>query len=306
MKDHQNTKHIPVLIDEVLHYLEPKKGETYLDLTAGYGGHASEVLGRTLQFKKSVLVDRDQTAVNELSAKFSKKGLQLMHTDFLTASWELLRSGLQFDLILADLGISSVHVDDETRGFSFINDGPLDMRMDSRQKLTAEHIVNQWPVEKIEQILRDYGEEKKAKKIAAEIVSNRPINTTIQLAGLVAGTIKGKWKKTHPATQTFQALRIAVNKELDLLEQALPLWFELLKPGGRIAIISFHSLEDRIVKQALKSRSGPRYDATMRLLTKKPVTSTQNESVINPRARSAKLRAAVKIKIEREANANIN
>lgn len=295
MKDHQIKKHIPVLANEVVQYLDPQKGESYLDITAGYGGHAQSVLERTLNYKNSVLVDRDDLAIDTLQDLFASTNISILHRDYLDASWDLIRAGKRFDLILADLGISSVQVDVAERGFSFQNEGPLDMRMDRRQKITAADIVNTYTEEQLVKILRDYGEEPKAKRIAGAIVANRPFRTTLALSDAISA-VYGKRHKVHPATKTFQALRIAVNQEVEMLEQALPLWLELLAPGGRIAIISFHSLEDRIVKQALKARSGNRYDASMKLLTKKPIMGTQNEIVLNPRARSAKLRAAVKIK----------
>ena len=168
------------------------------------------------------------------------------------------------------------------------------MRMDQSQALTAEAIVNSYSQAKLTDILKRYGEEPKAAQIARTIVESRPIGTTDQLAAIAARAWPGR-SRVHPATRTFQALRIAVNDELSLLEHSLPLWFELLAPGGRIAIISFHSLEDRLVKQALQEVAGDRYDAELRLLTKRPVVAQPSELVFNPRARSAKLRAAVKI-----------
>jgi 16S rRNA (cytosine1402-N4)-methyltransferase len=196
---------------------------------------------------------------------------------------------------LADLGVSSPHLDNASRGFSIRLDGPLDMRMDDRQKLTADVIVNSYPEVELRDIIRKYGEEPRANKIARSIVENRPLHSTHELAKLVARHSQGPRSKVHPATRTFQALRMAVNDELNLLEQSLPLWTQLLAPGGRIVVISFHSLEDRAVKQAFNADAGNRYDATLRLLTKQPVTAGENEKVSNPRARSAKLRAAAKI-----------
>ncbi len=291
-----STKHYPVLLAEVLHYLDPKEGDSYLDLTAGYGGHAAEVLDRTLQKPhNTTLVDRDQNAIAHLDEQFAGRGIQIIHKDFLSASRELLQQEKQFDLILADLGVSSPHLDNASRGFSIKTDGPLDMRMDETQQLTASGVVNNYEEAELIRILREYGEEPRAKKIAQLIVEHRPIATTHELAKIVAHAWPG-YSKVHPATRTFQAIRIAVNSELAQLEQSLPIWMELLAPGGRIAIISFHSLEDRIVKRFLASQSGNRYDAVLQLLTKQPVTGGADEIVFNPRARSAKLRAAVKIK----------
>ena len=293
---HQNKykQHVPVLLDEVLKYLDPKSGESYLDLTAGYGGHAAAILERTGSLTQAVLVDRDANAIEALRQEF-KSAASLRRQDFLTASRELLGEGRQFDLILADLGVSSPHLNEGTRGFAINANGPLDMRMDQSQALTAGAIVNSYSEAALADLLKRYGEEPKAKRIASLIVANRPFNGTGELAAVVAKAWRGH-SRVHPATRTFQALRIAVNDELDLLEQGLPLWFQLLAPGGRLVIISFHSLEDRIVKQALQEVAGERYDAELRLLAKRPVTAGPTEIVSNPRARSAKLRAAAKIK----------
>ena len=308
---HQNTKkpvtdgvisneHYPVLLSEVLEYLDPKEGESYLDLTAGYGGHAEKVLEKTLAPTRAVLIDRDQQAVDYLTEKFQGNPPTIIKNDFWRATEELAKTGNTFDLILADLGVSSPHLDNASRGFSLSLDGPLDMRMDQSQTVTAETIVNNYSEEQLIQIVRDYGEEPKARAIARLIVANRPLTTTNQLANVVARAWSGKAggkSRRHPAVRTFQALRIAVNDELEQLKKALELWCAMLTPRGRIVVISFHSLEDRIVKQALKELTGDRYDAPLRDLTKSPVTASNNELVFNPRARSAKLRAAVKIKI---------
>jgi len=295
-QENQNHLHLPVLASQVLQYLNPQAGDTYLDLTGGYGGHASKVLEQTKNPEGSVLVDRDQNAIAELEKRFEGQGISLIHADFLTASEELKQQGKQFDLILADLGVSSPHLNQASRGFSIKADGPLDMRMDQTQSLTAEKVVNTYSADELADLLKRYGEEPKARRIASLIVEHRPITTTSQLASIVAKAWPGH-SKVHPATRTFQALRIAVNDELELLRKALPVWMDdLLAPGGRIAIISFHSLEDRIVKQALSEKAGDRYDAPLRLLTKKPVTGDDDELVSNPRARSAKLRAAAKQK----------
>ena len=198
-------------------------------------------------------------------------------------------------MILADLGVSSPHLNTASRGFAINQDGPLDMRMDQRQELTADAIVNGSSEADLATILRNYGEEPHARRIARAIVAARPIHSTAMLADIVAKQWRGK-SKVHPATRTFQALRIAVNDELTLLQKALPLWIQLLKPGGRLAVISFQSLEDRLVKQAFAAVSGSRYDAELQLLTRRPIMADSNELVSNPRARSAKLRAAAKIK----------
>ncbi|MEO8104810.1 MAG: 16S rRNA (cytosine(1402)-N(4))-methyltransferase RsmH [Candidatus Saccharibacteria bacterium] len=291
----QNTtnQHLPVLLEQVMQYLNPQLGESYLDLTAGYGGHAKAVLDKTKSPETSVLVDRDANAIRELEQQFGGLGAILRWQDFLTASEELASENQQFDIILADLGVSSPHLNVAERGFAFSTTGPLDMRMDQRQSLTAETIVNSWSDKDLIDILKRYGEEPKARAIAQLIIDNRPHATTSELAAVVAQAWPG-YSRVHPATRTFQALRIAVNDELGLLERSIPLWLSMLKPGGRIVIISFHSLEDRIVKQILSEASGERYDADLLLLTKRPVTASTNELVFNPRARSAKLRAAAK------------
>ena len=290
----QNKQHEPVLLKEVLQCLDPKKGDSYLDLTAGYGGHASAILERTGSLTTSTLVDRDKNAVKVLQEKYDGE-VKLRQQDFLSASQELYAEGRQFDLILADLGVSSPHLNEGNRGFAISQNGPLDMRMDQTQSLTAEIIVNIYSEAELTDILRRYGEEPKAAKIAQAIIRSRPITSTYELATIAKSAWPGR-SRVHPATRTFQALRIAVNDELGQIEKSLPIWFELLAPGGRIVVISFHSLEDRLVKRAFQEVAGNRYDAELRLITKRPIIAQSSELVFNPRARSAKLRAAVKIK----------
>jgi 16S rRNA (cytosine1402-N4)-methyltransferase len=289
----QKQKHIPVLLNETLQFLSPKKAQSYLDATAGFGGHAKAVLTVTKEPKKAVLVDRDEQAYEALQAAFGSTGAQIVGKDFLSASIELKEQGKTFDMILADLGVSSQHLDSSERGFSISNPGPLDMRMDKRQDLDAATIVNSYSTEQLAGILQQYGQEPKAYQIARNISASRPITTTSELAKIVARSWPGH-SRVHPATRTFQALRIAVNAELTQLSQALPVWLELLAPGGRLVIISFHSLEDRIVKNFLSEHAANTYDSELELLIKKPVTATHNEIVSNPRARSAKLRACSK------------
>jgi len=288
-------KHVPVLLDEVLHLLDPQSGESYLDLTAGYGGHALAVLAYTKHPERATLVDRDSHATADLMQLFAGQGVTVRQEDFWSASQTLQKANQRFDLILADLGVSSPHLNDADRGFAFGSDGPLDMRMDQTQQLTAATIVNTFPEADIADILWRYGEEPKSRQIARLITGNRPHTTTQQLAGVIAKAWPGH-SRVHPATRSFQALRIAVNDELGMLERSLPIWLELLAPGGRIAIISFHSLEDKVVKNLFHEVSGDRYDAAFRELTRRPITAGTSELVSNPRARSAKLRAAVKIK----------
>jgi len=287
--------HQPVLLEATLDLLNPVKGESYLDLTAGYGGHAAAFLERTGARTSATLVDRDDYAISKL-ARFSEMGANLMHTDFVTAAHQLIEQGRQFDIVLIDLGVSSPQLDQGERGFSFTNSGPLDMRMDRRQELTAKQLVNTASRGELERIIREYGEESptNAKRIAEAIVKARPLHTTDELADLIKQSIRGRWGKIHPATRTFQALRIAVNRELEQIEQVLPLLPRLLHKGGRVGIISFHSLEDRLVKRFFTEQSESGYEAELKVLTKKPIDGATYD-VHNPRARSAKLRAAVKI-----------
>jgi 16S rRNA (cytosine1402-N4)-methyltransferase len=281
--------HEPVLLNEVIAAMNPKEGERYLDATAGFGGHFKIVLSKTKNYIDTVLVDRDKAAYDYLVAEYGKTGVRIFHRDFYSAAESLVQEGAKFDLILADLGVSSQHLDKASRGFSFMAEGPLDMRMDNRQLLTAATIVNEWEEADIARILRVYGEEPKANKIARAIAKGRPIATTTELANLVARTT-GRWSGKNPATRTFQAIRIAVNDELGLLERVLPLWVSLLSPGGRLGVISFHSLEDRIVKQFFAEYGGDRYDSALRIVTQQPVVASANEIAFNPRSRSAKLR----------------
>jgi 16S rRNA (cytosine1402-N4)-methyltransferase len=239
------------------------------------------------------LVDRDKQAITALQPLI-KQGAKAIHSDFLQASQQLADTGEQYDMVLADLGVSSPHLNTSNRGFSFSSDAELDMRMDQTQTLTAATIVNSYPEVELADILWRYGEEPKSRQIARMIVQNRPFTSTTELGMVIAKAWPG-YSKVHPATRSFQALRIFVNDELNLLEQSLPLWVDLLKPGGRLAVISFHSLEDRIVKRTL-AEYAEGYEAQVTLLTKHPVTGSDQEIVFNPRARSAKLRAAAKIK----------
>ena len=243
----------------------------------------------------AVLIDRDKQATDELMKLFGPNGPDIVHQDFYSASKDLVSRNRQFDLILADLGVSSPHLNEGIRGFSFQHDGPLDMRMDQGQAFTADTIVNNFSKEKISEILRTYGEEPKAGLIADAIVKNRPIQSTSELAALIAA-VYGGHSRHHPATKTFQALRIYVNDEIKQLTEGLPLWLKLLAPNGRMAVVTFHSLEDRVVKQFFAEYGGNRYDSILKRLTKHPIRAGPHELVHNPRARSAKLRAVVKIK----------
>jgi len=287
--------HIPVLLDEVIELLAPQRGESYLDLTVGYGGHAKAIIERTGAPKQATLADRDQNAIREIKSVAFVNGARFLHSDFLAAAKELCAKGERYDMILMDLGVSSPQLDTPKRGFSFSASAPLDMRMDESQSRTAAEIINRSSEKDLADIIMTFGEEnpKLARKIAHAVRIHRPVRTTTELADIITGEV-GRRGKIHPATKTFQAIRIAVNDELRQLEETLPLLPELLNPGGRLAIISFHSLEDRLVKRFLSEHAEAGYEADLRLLTKKPVIASATELVNNPRARSAKLRAAVK------------
>ncbi len=289
----ENSPHQPVLLDEVIACLSPKEGESYLDVTAGYGGHASAVIQQTKALRRAVLVDRDAEAVDYLGSLHNLRGAKLVRDDFAHACDDLIKAGEKFDIILADLGVSSLHFDDAERGFSINNSGPLDMRMDRQLEKDAAYIVNNESEAELVRILRGYGQEPKASTIAKQIMRSRPLRTTGQLADIVKSTYPG-YSRMHPATRTFQALRIAVNDELGQLERTLPLVANLLTPGGRLAIISFHSLEDRMVKHYFSEIAGHTLDAEYTPLTKRPITAGHDELINNPRARSAKLRACRK------------
>lgn len=286
--------HVPVLLDSVLVTLDPKSDENYLDLTAGYGGHAREILQRTANYTESTLVDRDEMAQNHLT-EFSQKGAQLLHTDFVNAAKQLVQDGRSYNLILLDLGVSSPQLDRAERGFSFTNSGPLDMRMDQRTEITAEKYVNTTSRDELIRVIREYGDETTgaARRYADAIIAARPLETTGELADTIKNAHVGRWQKTHPATRTFQAIRIAINDELGQVERTLPLLPKLLKPGGRVGVISFHSLEDRIVKQFFNEEAHAGYESELEILTKKPIAGDTHD-VHNPRSRSAKLRVAVK------------
>lgn len=286
--------HVPVLLQASLRLLAPRPGDRYLDLTAGYGGHAQAFLEQTQNYAGACLVDRDEFAIRTL-APLAEQGTRLMHTDFASAAERLASAGERYDVIVVDLGVSSPQLDHDARGFSFMQAGPLDMRMDRRQARTAEQVVNTYSRAELVRIITQYGEEQPrfAARIAAAIQAHRPITSTTQLAGIILDQHHGRWQKTHPATRTFQALRIEVNQELRQVEQLLPRLPHLLRLGGRVGIISFHSLEDRLVKRFLKEQAHAGFEAELALLNKKPLSGA-TEDVHNPRARSAKLRAAVK------------
>lgn len=286
--------HEPVLLSEVLELLRPRAGESYLDLTAGYAGHASKILEATQNYKDAVLVDRDVFAVDFLKGKYESEPIEIVDTDFYSAALQLCECGKTFDMILADFGVSSPQLDRAERGFAFAKDGPLDMRMDRRQDLTAGRVVNKWSERELERIFSEYGEVSVglARKVAKMVVHGRPWQGTAELAKAIAGASRTRRGGAHPATQFFQAIRIAVNDELGEIERMLPLLPKLLKPGGRVAIITFHSLEDRLVKNYFKEASSWGEESELKILTKSPIVAENMELVINPRSRSAKLRVA--------------
>jgi len=302
--------HIPVLLDVVLDLLAPKAGEHYLDLTAGYGGHAQAVVARIGSGKFATLVDRDQFAINYLQENFTSNKPRIIKSDFESAVKNFAKAGEKFDMILLDLGVSSPQLDFAERGFSFAKSAKLDMRMDQTQTLTAAEIVNHYSEKKLIKILEEYGEEtpRMASRIARAIVLRRAkekFATTDDLAEVVRIAIAkadhGKFHKIHPATKTFQALRIETNDELGQLRETLPILPKILNDGGRLAILSFHSLEDRIMKSFLRDYDFANdYENELHILTKHPITGADDDN--NPRARSSKLRAAVKInKTERSS-----
>lgn len=286
--------HIPVLLDAALRELAPKAGESYLDLTAGYAGHATAILTTTGKYQESVLVDRDEYAISHLSA-LADRGTRLMHSDFAHAAMQLVEEGRAFDLILIDLGVSSPQLDQGERGFSFSHNGPLDMRMDRRHGQTAAELIDNASVGELATIIHEYGEEpySQARHLAETIIANRPFRDTETLAELIKLHYRGRVGKIHPATRTFQALRIAVNDELGQIKATLPLLPKLLYKGGRVGVISFHSLEDRLVKRFFKEQIEAGFEAELDILTKHPISGATDD-VHNPRSRSAKLRVAVK------------
>lgn len=279
--------HVPVLSQELITGLQIKAEGHYLDVTIGGGGHTGLILSSHRQVKVTG-IDRDPLAIATIKttlAEYLPHRLELWQGNF--ADYQ---PSTQFDGIIADLGVSSPQLDIPSRGFSFRNPAPLDMRMDNNQSLTAATIINHWEEKKLADIFYQYGEERLSRRIAKRIVSVRPINTTTELAEIIAESVPAKYRygRIHPATRVFQALRIAVNQELESLEKFLTKVHHWLKPEGRIGIISFHSLEDRIVKHSFRNNE----DLTV--VTKKPITPQDIELSTNPRSRSAKLRFAEK------------
>lgn len=295
--------HIPVLTNQVLEFLHPKPGEVFIDCTLGTGGHAEAILERLAGQGAVYGIDADsrnldlarKRLINHNHVHFTRDNFENLEA---IGSQILSKEG-KISGILFDLGLSSLHVEEAVRGFSFQRDGPLDMRFDTSQPLTAAEIVNTYPLEKLIFIFQTYGEEKFSYRIARKIIESRRdkrFTTTTELADSIANIFshgrKNFYFKRHPATRIFQALRIAANREIEVLEKGLAGALKVLSQGGRLVVISYHSLEDRIVKNSFREW---KKEGILKILTKKPVTPSLEERQQNPRSRSAKLRAAEKL-----------
>ena len=300
---HLPANHVPVLLKEAIDFLEVRRGGTYIDATVGLGGHSYEIAKRLGAPGHLIGLDKDPAALEKAGFRLRASGfgeaesgdwpeIELRHASF--ASLAEARSPIA-DGLLADIGVSSLQLDDAARGFSFQADGPLDMRMDPRSERSAEQVVNHLDERQLADVIYEFGEERRSRRIARAICRSRPIRSTAHLADVISAAARpmnSEQRRIHPATRTFQALRIFVNRELDDLRALMEAAPRILKPGGRVVVISFHSLEDRIVKDAFREGSKEGYFS---VLTKQPVTATEEESERNPRARSAKLRAAEKV-----------
>ena len=304
-------KHVSVLLNECIEALCIKPDGIYVDGTLGLGGHSSEIAKR-LTTGLLIGIDRDETAIERAGARLAPYGerVRLVHGNFSDVASILDRLGIDaVDGMLFDLGVSSPQLDEAQRGFSYMQDAPLDMRMDGSASLSAHDVVNTWPESRLKQILYDYGEERYAPRIASAIVrarQERPIETTLELVEIIRSAMPAAAlrEKQHPAKRTFQAIRIAVNDELGAVQTMMDTAPDKLRPGGRLAVISFHSLEDRIVKNGIRRREDgctcPRdfpvctcgFVQTLRSVSRKPILPSPEEQTANPRARSAKLRVA--------------
>lgn len=305
--------HIPVLLDKTIKYLKIKKNGTYLDGTLGRGGHTAAILDKLEEKGQLIAIDRDLKAINEVKDKLKSDNLILEHANYIDIDIILDKHNIDLiDGMIFDLGVSSPQLDNSDRGFSYKNNGPLDMRMNRDQKLTAAKIVNEYRKDKIEQIIDDYGEENWAARIAEFIVAFRKkkrIETTFELVDVIKAAIPASARRSggHPARRTFQALRIATNNELNQLKEMIERAVSRLKEKGRICVISFHSLEDRIVKHKFKELASDcicppelpvcvcDQEPQIKIITKKPVRASKEEVQNNYRSRSAKLRVAEKI-----------
>jgi 16S rRNA (cytosine1402-N4)-methyltransferase len=293
----ERERHVPVLLQPAIRYLNVKPGGTYVDATLGYAGHASAIARLIGPEGKLIAFDRDPEAMRLAGEKLDTLREELgeampavvLHDVEFSRAPELL-SPASVDGLLADFGASSMHFDEAERGFSFQADGPLDMRMNPRHGPTAAQVVNRGGEKELADLIYEFGEERRSRRIARAIVRARPITTTVQLAAIVSAAAPAmKSDRIHPATRTFQALRIYVNAELEEIDALLKAAPGLLKPGGRLVVISFHSLEDRRAKDALREGA---QQGIYEVLTRKPLTAEAEETDRNPRARSAKLRAA--------------
>jgi len=299
MTEVNNRRHVPVLSQDVIRYLAVREGGTYCDCTIGLAGHASQIARLLGPSGHLIGFDRDPKALElagqRLKALAEELGDAMPKVTLIGEAFSKVAEHVKpasLDGLLADFGVSSMQIDEAERGFSFQVDGPLDMRQDTRQSLTAAQVVNEMDESDLANLIYEYGEERRSRRIARAIVRARPVTTTGQLARIVAGSAPAlKSDRIHPATRTFQALRIHVNRELDEIRQLLEAAPALLKPSGRLVVISFHSLEDRIAKDVLREVSAKGIWA---VLTRKPVVADEEETDRNPRARSAKLRAAEK------------
>jgi 16S rRNA (cytosine1402-N4)-methyltransferase len=306
------TEHEPALAPELVGLLDPRPGDAALDLTFGGGGHARLVAERLGPDGSLVCVDRDPAAKARYDALAPELecSSRFIHANFADALEGLAGDGRRFDVAYLDLGISSLQLDDPERGFSYASDAPLDMRMDPGQEVSAADIVNGWPQDRLAAALRSYGEERHSRSIAREIIRRRPLTTTGELVDVIRQAVPPAYRfgRGHPAKRTFQAIRIAVNGELDALDRALPAAWEALEIGGRLGVISFHSLEDRRAKRFLADRAREcicppelpvcRCDRKpeAELLTRKAVAPSPEEAERNPRSRSARLRVARKLR----------
>jgi 16S rRNA (cytosine1402-N4)-methyltransferase len=309
-----NQLHQPVMLQQSIDLLNVRPGLTYVDATAGAGGHLREIVRRTGGGGTVFGIDRDLESLDRLRAQIAT-GVRFVHSNYDEIADIVEESGLGTISggILADLGVSSMQLDNPDRGFSFLQDGPLDMRMDPTAKKTAEQLVNTLSEKDLADIIYKYGEERFSRHIARRVAESRPIKTTRQLAEIVARSVRkpqgrgGNRDTSHPATRTFQALRIAVNDELASLERFLSAATKVLSPGARLVVITFHSLEDRIVKQFLRDAASscvcpPRQPVCtchrrpeLLIITRKPAVPDEQEVLANPRSRSAKLRAGEKV-----------
>jgi len=295
-----NDRHVPVLFQQAIDFLNVRAGGTYVDCTLGLAGHAEGILRRLGPEGHLIGFDRDPEALAlaqvRLARVLNELGSEAPRITLIGEVFSTIASHVQpasLDGVLADFGVSSMQFDEAHRGFSFQADGPLSMRMDARQALTAEQVVNEADERELADLIYEYGEERRSRRIARAIVRGRPVTTTGQLARIVAQAAPAmKQDRIHPATRTFQALRIYVNRELDEIKALMEAAPKLLKPSGRLVVISFHSLEDRIAKDALREGA---HNGILEILTRKPVIAEEGETDRNPRSRSAKLRAAEKL-----------